>query len=520
MTTASGLKTDWDMIIIGGGITGAGVFREACRMGLSVLLLEQKDFAWGTSSRSSKMVHGGLRYLIEGKVRLSMASVRERQRLLAEAPGLVDPLGFLTPVYTTHGPSKGLLGMALSAYSLMAMKKQHTRLSPEQTKERIPLIRTDHLDAAFCFQDAQADDARLVLRLLNEGCARGGTALNYTRVVRVERGREGRVAAVTIEDTETKEAAEFRTRVVINATGAWAESLHPSPVKGFHLRPLRGSHLFFPGELLSLDAVLSFFHPADKRPVFIYPWEGCLVLGTTDEDHADPLDRESSIAQEEAAYLMEGLEFILPGSKISEKDCISSIAGVRPVLSKGGKEASKESRDHVVWEDRGLITVTGGKLTTFRIIAYDALKAARKYLPQFSWSRKSAIFDPPVPEETDREALSLLPRDVRQRLCGRYGNMVGSLMNTPEEEDGSFVPGTSTLWREMAFAAAHEQVRHLSDLLLRRVRIGLLLPGGGGVHLDRIGRLCKRALSWDDGRWNEEKKQYLEEWQNHYAPPF
>ncbi len=518
--TARGLKNDWDMIIIGGGITGAGVFREACRTGLSVLLLEQKDFAWGTSGRSSKMVHGGLRYLIEGKVRLSMASVRERQRLLTEAPGLVDPLRFLTPVYTTHGPSKRLLGLALSVYSLMAMKKQHTRLSPVQTRERVPLIRTDHLDGAFCFQDAQADDARLVLRLLSEGCARGGTALNYVKVCGLERSREGRVAAVAVEDAETKESAELRTRVVVNATGAWAESLHPSPVKGFHLRPLRGSHLVFPGELLPLDTVLSFFHPADKRPVFIYPWEGCLVLGTTDEDHTDPLDREPSIAQQEAAYLMEGLEFILPGSKISEKDCISSWAGVRPVLSRGGKEASKESRDHVVWEDGGLITVTGGKLTTFRIIACDALKAARPYLPRFSLSRKSAIFDPPATEETEDEELSLAPQDVRQRLVGRYGNRVGALMKTPGEGDGPFVPGTSTLWREVAYAAAHEQVRHLSDLLLRRVRIGLLLPGGGEEHLDRIEKLCKTALSWDDERWDREKRRYREEWQCHYAPPF
>jgi glycerol-3-phosphate dehydrogenase len=518
--TASGLKTDWELIIIGGGITGAGIFREACRMGLSVLLLEQKDFAWGTSSRSSKMVHGGLRYLIEGKVLLSMASVRERQRLLLEAPGLVDPLRFLTPVYKTHGPSKGLLGLALSAYSLMAMKKQHTRLSPTQTKERIPLIRTDHLDAAFCFQDAQADDARLVLRLISEGCARGGTALNYTKVRKVERSQQGRVAGVTAEDAETGEAVELQTKVVLNATGAWAESLHPSPVKGFHLRPLRGSHLVFPGELLPLDTVLSFFHPADKRPVFLYPWEGSLVLGTTDEDHVDPLDREPSIAQKEAAYLMEGLGFILPGLKISEKDCISSWAGVRPVLSKGGKEASKESRDHVVWEDRGLITVTGGKLTTFRIIAYDALKAARQYLPRFSLSKKSTIFDPPVRGETDDEKLRLLPQEVMKRLYGRYGNMAENVMNTQEEEKDSFVPGTSTLWREMAFAATHEQVRHLSDLLLRRVRIGLLLPGGGEEHLDRIEKLCKRALSWDDGQWTREKKHYLEEWQNHYAPPF
>lgn len=517
--TINEIKTDWDMIITGGGITGAGIFREAAQMGLSVLLLEQRDFAWGTSSRSSKMVHGGLRYLIEGKLLLSMASVRERQRLLSEAPGLVDPLNFLSPVYSTHGPSKRVLGTALLFYSLMAGSKQHTSLSAEQIRGRIPLIKTDHLAGGFCFRDAQADDARLVLRLISEGCAKGGTALNYTKVCGIERSQEGKIAAVMAEDVETRESLELQAKVVINATGVWAEDLHPSPVEGFHLRPLRGSHLIFPGKLFALDTVLSFFHPADNRPVFLYPWEGCLVLGTTDVDHVDPLDREPSITQKEVDYLMEGLRFILPDSEISEKECISSIAGVRPVLSKGGTDASKESRDHVVWEDRGLITVTGGKLTTFRLIAHDALKVARQYLPKLSIPRKSSIFDQPVIKEMDNEKLRLFPQEIRKRLYGRYGNMAESIMDTEEEDDCSVVPGTSTLWSEIAFVAANEHVRHLSDLLLRRVRIGLLLPGGGEEHLGRVEKLCRSAFSWDDSQWNREKKRYLEEWQSYYAPP-
>jgi glycerol-3-phosphate dehydrogenase len=518
--TISEIETRWDVIIIGGGITGAGIFREAAQMGLSVLLLEQRDFAWGTSSRSSKMVHGGLRYLIEGKLRLSLASVKERQRLLLEAPGLVDPLDFVTPVYGSHGPSKRVLGTALFLYSLMARKKQHTALSPDQTRERVPLIRTEDLEAGFCFRDAQADDARLVLRLIAEGRAKGGTALNYTKVCSIERAGRGRVAAVMAEDAETEESAELEATVVINATGAWAEGLHPSPVEGLHLRPLRGSHLIFPGELFNLDAVLSFFHPADNRPVFLYPWEGCLILGTTDMDHVDPLDGEPSISQEEVDYLMEGLRFVLPSSEISEKDCISSIAGVRPVLSRGRKAASKESRDHVVWDDRGLITVTGGKLTTFRLIAQDALTVAERYLRKLPISKKSSIFDQPVIEAMDNERLQLFSQDVRKRLYGRYGSMAEVIMGAQEEEDRSTVPGTSTLWCEMAFAARHEHVRHLSDLLLRRVRIGLLLPGGGEEHLGRLEKLCRSALSWSDGRWNEEKKQYLEEWRSCYAPPF
>jgi glycerol-3-phosphate dehydrogenase len=402
----------------------------------------------------------------------------------------------------------------------MARKKQHTSLNPGQIKERIPLIRTDHLDAGFCYQDAQADDARLVLRLISEGYAKGGTALNYTKVSRIERNQQGNIAGIIAEDTETKDCIELQAKVVINATGAWAENLHPSPVEGFHLRPLRGSHLVFPGELFALDTVLCFFHPADNRPVFLYPWEGCLILGTTDVDHAEPLDSEPFITDKEASYLMEGLEFIVPDAKISEKDCMSSFAGVRPVLSKGGKEASKESRDYVVWEDRGLITVTGGKLTTFRLIAHDALKAARQYLPRFSISKKSPIFDQHADNDEDNEKASLFPQRVRQRLNGRYGNMAESILSAQDKDDFSFVPGTSILWSEMAFAAANEKVRHLSDLLLRRVRVGLLLPQGGTEHLERIERLCKSALSWDDSQWESEKKCYLEEWQKHYASPF
>jgi glycerol-3-phosphate dehydrogenase len=518
--TISDLNSDWDVVVVGGGITGAAIFREAARMGLSVLLVEQSDYSWGTSSRSSKMIHGGLRYLISGQVLLSLASVKERERLLAEGKGLIEPLQFLTAVYKTHGASKNLMSLGLSVYSLMARKRQHIRLTPEQTQERIPSINTDQLDAGFCFGDAQTDDSRLVLRLITEGCAKGGTALNYTRVRKLERNRQGRVSAVTAEDAETGESVELRTKVVINATGAWAESLHPSPVEGYHLRPLRGSHLLFPESVLSLDVALTFFHPADSRPVFIYPWEGCLVLGTTDVDHVDPLDQEPSITREEAAYLMDGLEFILPGAKISESDCISSMAGVRPVLSKGGKKASKETRDYVVWRDRGLVTVTGGKLTTFRVIARDALKAACKDLPGFSILKPSSIFDPAEREETDSARMALFPEAIQRRLYGRYGSLAAEVMNDQEEEDGALVPGTATPWCELSYAASQEQVRHLSDLLLRRVRIGLLSPGGGEEHFERIETTCKKALSWDDSRWEEEKRRYLEEWRNHYAPPF
>ncbi|MDY6905020.1 MAG: glycerol-3-phosphate dehydrogenase/oxidase [Thermodesulfobacteriota bacterium] len=511
------IKRSWDVIVVGGGVTGAAVFREAIRMGFRTLLLEQKDFAWGTSSRSSKMVHGGLRYLKEGKILLTRASVAERERLLSEAPGLIDPLGFLMPVFTDMGPSKTMMNMGLAAYSLMALEKQYTGFNAREMKKRIPYLRSSNLSGGFHFRDAQVDDARLVLRLLQEGMANGGQALNYTRVTEIHRHRNGRVAGVAAEDVETGIAANLEAGVVINAGGVWAEHLHPSPEKGLHIRPLRGSHLFFPRSVFPVDDVVSFIHPADQRPVFMFPWEGAAVLGTTDIDHSEDLYAEPVISRREVDYLMAGMAFIMPDLPLAEQDCIASMAGVRPVLSKGKASASHESREHVVWEDRGLVTVTGGKLTTFRLLARDALKKVKHYLPAASLpSGRTPVFD--LPDTTAAVLHSLAP-DVRQRLFGRYGRAASAVVETTTPEMMATVPGTTTLWAELAYAAASEQVRHLSDLLLRRVRIGLLLPDGGVAHFDTIKAVCKSALPWDDEHWQKEEDRYRQVWQAAYAPP-
>ncbi|MCP4606097.1 MAG: glycerol-3-phosphate dehydrogenase/oxidase [Proteobacteria bacterium] len=515
--TIAQVERSWDVIVIGGGVTGAATFHQAARMGLRAILIEQNDFAWGTSSRSSKMVHGGLRYLKEGKLLLTRASVKERERMLAEAPGLVDPLGFLMPVYTDYGPSKTTVGIGLSIYSFMALKKQHISYNAQKMKEAIPYLRTANLAGGFYFEDAQVDDARLVLRLINEGVANGGEAINYTRVREIHRDSRGYVSAITAEDVETNASAELKTKAVINATGVWAENLHLSPEQGLHIRPLRGSHLIFPRDVYPIDHTVSFTHPRDKRPVFMFPWEGTAVLGTTDVDHRGDINTEPAITSDETAYLMEGLEFIMPGLGISEADCIATFAGIRPVLSKGKASASRESREHTVWEDRGLVTVTGGKLTTFRLLARDALKAALKHLPQYKLqSNREPVFDKPIKASAKIEQLD---RSIQKRLYGRYGNMADTLVNSSEQGSLTIALKTSTLWAELIFVAKNEQVRHLSDLLLRRTRIGLLLPKGATEHLSEIEQKCKHALSWDADRWETEKKKYIEEWQCAYAPP-
>ncbi|MFZ5572454.1 MAG: FAD-dependent oxidoreductase [Thermodesulfobacteriota bacterium] len=503
------METNWDLVIIGGGVTGAGVFREAVRSGLKVLLVEKKDFAWGTSSRSSKMVHGGLRYLKEGKFLLTRTSVRERERLLNEAPGLVEPLEILVPVYSDHGPGKRSLEIGLSIYGLMASEKQHSYLNPKLFRSLLPDIKEEHLVGGFRFWDAKVDDARLVLRLIEEGVARGGTAVNYMSVEAVLRNAAGAVAGLALKDTETGVSVEINTSAVVNATGVWAEKLHPSPREHLHLRPLRGSHLIFPYSALPVAHTVSFFHPADKRPVFISPWEGVVLLGTTDIDHDSDLDQEPATTMSEARYLMEGLHWFFPSFRVGLEQAIACLAGVRPVLSEGKLAPSKESRENVVWVDKGLITVTGGKLTTFRKMAVDTLKAARPFIPNLTDN---------IPEDESVFAVvpeyGVVPENLTpsawRRLCGRYGHAASDLVRQAELKDLEVIPGTETLWAELPFVAGREKIRHLADLLLRRVRIGILTPEGGFPYMERIQGLCQPKLTWDERRWEAEKQAYAE----------
>jgi len=530
------IEKKYDLVIVGGGVTGAGVFHAAVQRGLCPLLVEANDFAWGTSSRSSKMVHGGLRYLKEGKFLLTRSAVRERQRLLSVYPGLVDPLNFIMPLYNSHGPSMGAMKFGLSLYSLMAGEKQHEIFSRAQILGQVPKVCQAGLLSGVGFKDAQVDDARLVLRLIFDGCDQGGHARNYTRATAIERNARGNVAGVHLKDADTGHSRLVETPVVINATGAFAETLHPSPVKGFHIRPLRGSHLIFPGELYPMDRVISFIHPQDNRAVFLFPWEGCLFLGTTDVDHKGDVSKEPCITMEEAHYLMAGLAHILPDLKVCLDDCIASIAGVRPILSKKKVAASKESREHVVWKDRGLITVTGGKLTTFRLLARDAMKAAQKYLPRHlknksgsgevlgaSLGLKSGLKKGPKYGGATKFVPGLgqgrLSSKAILRLWGRYGARVSDMADICSGEDFTPIGTTQTLWAELCHGARHEQIRHLSDLLLRRVRIGLFLPNGGMDMMDEIQARIRPFLDWDEARWTREKQAYERVWQDAYAPP-
>ncbi len=365
------------------------------------------------------------------------------------------------------------------------------------------------------------------MRVLQEAIAAGGSAVNYmaaSSLLRREGQGEGQgesqvggqVEGVLLIDAIDQTRHAVKAKVVINATGAWADRLRANAVPGRKLRPLRGSHLILPAWRLPLAQAVSFMHPGDGRPVFAYPWEGVTLVGTTDVDHRADLQQEAVIDAEEVEYLMAALAYQFPQAGLTYDDIISSYAGVRPVIDSGKSDPSKEGRDHAVWMEHGLLTVTGGKLTTFRLIALDALEQAAPYLPgpARSW-QPSAIFTAGVDLPLDRRLNAL----QRARLQGRYGTLAQAVVSSAQEHELETMDGTETLWVELRWAARCEAVLHLEDLLLRRTRVGLLLRGGALDALPRIRAICQAELQWDDARWDLEQVAYFDLWQKHYAPP-
>ena len=529
----------WDIVVIGGGITGAGILLEASRRGLRALLVEQRDFAWGTSSRSSKLVHGGLRYLKEGKLGMTRDSVRERQSLMHEAAGLVDLQSFAFADYKGRKPGRWMFQLGLAIYDRLAGQKARHYFPANDFLMLAPHIARTDLQGGLCYVDAKTDDARLVLRVLQEARSLGGVAINYLaaqQLLRVSNSADGAVSGVQLRDVvrdavhgvasgiggdvaagaQGEASLRVHAKVVINATGAWADRLRQQQGAAPKLRPLRGSHLVLPAWRLPIAQAISLMHPEDGRPVFAYPWEGATLVGTTDIDHSGDLQAEATITAAEVRYLLAALHFQFPLLQLTQDDVIATYAGVRPVIDTGKADPSKEGRDHAVWMEQGLLTVTGGKLTTFRLIALDALRHLAHLWP--------ALAEPLPADATLLKPSTALPAhkglrtQQRQRLQGHYGAEAAAVVEAAQPNELQTIPGTETLWVELRWAARHEAVVHLQDLLLRRARLGLLLRGGGVDHLLRIRAICQTELGWDDSRWDSEQAAYLALWQQHYSP--
>ena len=531
----------WDMLIIGGGITGAGIAREAARRGLAVLLIEQKDFAWGTSSRSSKMVHGGLRYIASGDYKTTLLSVRERERMLSEASGLVNEMHYIMPHYKGKFPPPWIFKILLRVYDGLAGKRYSKYFKKDAFLSLNPNIKQDKFLGASQFSDAVTDDSRLVMRVLAEAIHDGAQAINYLKAETLITNEQGLVVGATLKDTSSEDNAhsnvqsyDVYAKVVVSATGAWADTLRMQASKqteqSFHkqIRPSRGSHLVVSKERLPIEQAYTFLHPVDKRAVFVFPWENRTVLGTTDLDHPPLDDSEVGITNEEVDYLLTATNELFNDAKLNRKDVISTWAGVRPLISEGGDgkrvSPSKEKRDHSVWLDNNLVTVSGGKLTTFRLIALDVLEKCQEVLTlDKSVIQKQTLNDDHVFSNTapTHPKFFTLPKALQQRLQGFYGLQLDTLLELAHDEDLAYITDSNTIWAEIRFAARHEQVIHLDDLLLRRTRLGLILPNGAMTPLisARLKQICQQELGWNEQKWQQEAQRYQNLWQRYYHLP-
>ncbi|MCG3860275.1 glycerol-3-phosphate dehydrogenase/oxidase [Psychrobacter sp. Ps5] len=545
LSRGSSQAEPWDMLIIGGGITGAGIAREAARRGLKVLLIEQKDFAWGTSSRSSKMVHGGLRYIASGDYKTTLLSVRERERMLSEASGLVNEMHYIMPHYKGKFPPPWIFNTLLRVYDGLAGKRYSKYFKKDAFLSLNPNIKQDKFLGASQFSDAVTDDSRLVMRVLAEAIHDGAQAINYLKAETLITNEQGLVVGATLKDTSSEDNAQNNVqsnaesynvyaKVVVSATGAWADTLRMQASKqteqSFHkqIRPSRGSHLVVSKERLPIEQAYTFLHPVDKRAVFVFPWENRTVLGTTDLDHPPLDDSEVGITNEEVDYLLTATNELFNDVKLNRKDVISTWAGVRPLISEGGDgkrvSPSKEKRDHSVWLDNNLVTVSGGKLTTFRLIALDVLEKCQEVLTlDKSVIQKQTLNDDHVFSNTapTNPKFFTLPKALQQRLQGFYGRQLDTLLELAHEDDLAYVTDSNTIWAEIRFAARHEQVMHLDDLLLRRTRLGLILPNGAMTPLisARLKQICQQELGWNEQKWQQEAQRYQNLWQRYYHLP-
>lgn len=436
----------WDVVVIGGGATGLGIALDAASRGLRTALIEARDFSAGTSSRSTKLIHGGVRYLAQGNVKLVSEALAERALLLANAPELVRAMEFVVPCFSQFERIK--LRVGLGMYDALAGKQGAgaTRwLSRRETMERLPTVRSKGLDGGVVYWDAQFDDARLAVALMRTAVAHGATVLNYVRADSL-RVKDGRVAAVVAVDEETGERFELRAQAIYNATGVWVDGIRRmvDPASRPMVALSRGSHIVVDQRFLPGDRALMIPKTADGRVLFAIPFRRHLIVGTTDVPTQD-VTWSPAPAQPEIDFIVDTARGVLQ-DPIEPADITNTFAGLRPLVARGTVGATKTlSREHsIVIEQRNLITVTGGKWTTYRRMAFDALAQAES---------RGLIAAKPCLTET-------LRIDVDPAL--------ESACVTAEEG------GIEAVRRYRELAQRHEQARTTEDLLNRRMRTGLL----------------------------------------------
>lgn len=512
-----------DVLVIGGGISGAGVLREAAARGLRAFLVERSDFASGTSSRSSKMIHGGLRYLAHGHLGVTREACRERDQLARLNPNLVRPLPFLFPAWEGGKVSAWQVRAALWAYTALAGFRREARfrmLSLDEVAAYSPDVRTDGLVAAGLYHDAQADDARLVLETLK--CARrlGGDAAPQTEVVDLLRVG-ARVAGARVRDRLEGRSLAIRAHAVVNAAGPGigrVRGLERDASREARVRPAKGVHLVIPRGRLRTQGAIA-IEGVDGRHLFVCPFEDVLMIGTTDS-FTDEID-EPVVTIDEVHYLLAAANAAFPDVGLTTNDIRSVWAGVRPLVADDDAAAppSDVSREAEVDESPGgLVTVAGGKLTTFRAMGEAAVDRLLRSLPL---ERRRAA----GPSRTFRMALrddDFDAAELGRELGARYGVSARSadhLVRAWGSEAPALLEAASAAWRrpigrsrylyaEIPWAFRTECATSLGDVLERRVRLALFAEGQGLPELARLAAVAGEALGWDAERTRAEANAY------------
>ncbi len=516
-----------DLLVIGGGITGAGVARDAAMRGLRTVLVEQQDFGGGTSSRSSRLVHGGLRYLESGNVRLVLEANRERRTLLRIAPHLVWPLPFVFPLH--RGDRVGLWRLAAGmwlydALALFRNVRAHRMLGKRALLEAEPMLRERGLVGGARFYDAQCDDARLTLATVRSAVHHGALAANYTAVRGLER-TAGRVVGAALEDRLTGAHATLRASVVVNATGPWADRVRRLEDSGAAplLQPTKGVHVMVDRSRLDHRNAIIFTSPIDGRVLFILPWGPLSYIGTTDTDTTE-LPEELSVTEEEIVYLLRSANSRFPNARLGVDDVRSAWAGLRPLLTSRDKSASSRSREHaIVQGPGGMITVVGGKLTTYRAMAQEVVDRAMRELRFRDGRPRSAearTDEEPLPggETADlaqfRERgleLGVTPESV-EHLLRQYGTEAAGIYNLGMGERRllrRLAPPHPAIEAEVVHAVRRELAQTVEDVLVRRTHVYYEAPDRGVQAARRVAELMARERGWDEARVEEETAKYL-----------
>jgi glycerol-3-phosphate dehydrogenase len=534
-----------DVLIIGGGITGAGLALDAASRGLRAALIEKRDFAAGTSSRSTKLIHGGLRYLEHFDFALVREGLRERAILLQLAPHLVEPFPFLIPIYrgaqrNYDHPLKLRAGLWL--YDLLAGRARlgwHRRITRAAALTLAPQLDARGLRGAFVYYDGRTDDARLVIEVIKAAHARGAAIANHTRLIGFLHDERGRIAGARLRDELTGAEIAARARLIINATGVWADEVRglngqPDP-RAKRVRPSKGIHLMVAADRLRVTTAWLIPSLTAHRFYFVVPWEGRVLIGTTDTDYDGDKDAPRAEAQE-VREILRAINSYFPGAQLEPPDVIATFAGLRPLLSSdGAKETTALSREEEIFErGDGLISITGGKLTTYRRMAERVMDLAARRLAEAcgiaAGSSRTAQLTLPgaLPRAELEPAAARLAQteditlEAARHLLSAYGaqaQCVAELMREDERFRRPLVAGLPHLAAEVIYAARAEMALTLADVLTRRVRLALL---AGRASLDcapLVAELLGCELGWSQSETAQQLARFTAEYERELELP-